>query len=51
MGKKNYVYYLGQSDDAIKNPFLLNCEMVNIEKDDESIVHSHAYTEIFVIER
>ena len=50
MGKKNYVYYLGQSDDAIKNPFLLNCEMVNIEKDDECYFHSHAYTEVFVIE-
>ena len=48
--KKNYVYYLGQSYDAIKNPFLLNCEMVNIEKNDESYFHSHAYTEIFVIE-
>ena len=49
MGKKNYVYYLGQSDDAIKNPYLLNCEMVNIEKDDECYFHSHAYTEVFVI--
>ena len=48
--KKNYVYYLGQSDDAIKNPFLLNCEKVQIENGDKHIFHSHAFTEIFVIE-